>query len=343
MKKKVFLLSTAIFIVSIAFSQLKIGQTGNVSIGSCEPTSYPLKIKSSSGYVEIGATTTSTCDFKTDRSYFYFNKGFNMGSAYFNLTGSTNFTIKSLTQSFPSFVLLNSSGFVALNRGPNSPQYSLDVGGDINATGVVTWSDERHKDDIKETKQDEINQLYELKAKKYKLKKPEYLNDNWDVDKQHYGFIAQEFKDFYPDLVYEDSSGYLSINYIEMIPLLVEALKEQNKRIEYLETKVKDVKMKNSGSIDISEVTENVAQLMQNKPNPFSENTEIEFYLPETVEKATLTIYDLQGKQVKSMTVVEREYGSAVIYGSELQPGIYHYSLIADGEVIGIEKMILTD
>jgi myo-inositol-hexaphosphate 3-phosphohydrolase len=82
---------------------------------------------------------------------------------------------------------------------------------------------------------------------------------------------------------------------------------------------------------------------MQNKPNPFSVNTEIEFYLPENVKKATLTVYDLRGKQVKSITVVEREYGSAVIYGSELQPGIYHYSLIADGEVIGIEKMILTD
>ena len=46
---------------------------------------------------------------------------------------------------------------------------------------------------------------------------------------------------------------------------------------------------------------------------------------------------------MKSIRITGREQGQVTIQGSELRPGIYNYSLIADGEVIGIEKMILTD
>ncbi len=317
MKKKFFLLVTATLVVVSVHSQIKVGTDGHVSMGPCEPsTGYQLKVQKGTNFI-----------------------AFSNGS----ITSSTSYYFKTEGYSFSRMVINYSNGYVGINKGPYSPEYTLDVSGNIRATGTITSSDVRFKDEIKDPKQDEINLLYNLKAKQYKLKKPEHVSDHKDFDKEHYGFIAQEFREFYPELVYEDSLGYLSINYIELIPMLVEALKVQNGRIESLETKVKDVKLKNSGSDEISEISESVAQLMQNKPNPFSENTEIEFYLPENVEKATLTIYDLQGKQVKSITVVEREYGSAVIYGSELQPGIYHYSLIADGEIVGIEKMILTD
>jgi hypothetical protein len=43
------------------------------------------------------------------------------------------------------------------------------------------------------------------------------------------------------------------------------------------------------------------------------------------------------------MQVNARGNGQVVINGYELQAGIYCYSLIADGWVIGTEKMILTD
>ncbi|MCS2957195.1 hypothetical protein NXX53_08560 [Bacteroides salyersiae] len=46
----------------------------------------------------------------------------------------------------------------------------------------------------------------------------------------HYGFIAQELKNEYPNLVYENEQGDLSINYIEMIPLLVQSIQEPDGR-----------------------------------------------------------------------------------------------------------------
>lgn len=52
-----------------------------------------------------------------------------------------------------------------------------------------------------------------------------------DMKKHHeregyeYGLIAQEVQKEFPEMVYEED-GYLSIDYIQMIPVLVEAIKE---------------------------------------------------------------------------------------------------------------------
>jgi hypothetical protein len=61
------------------------------------------------------------------------------------------------------------------------------------------------------------------------------------------------------------------------------------------------------------------------------------------VNSATLYLYDLQGKQIKSFIINQRGEGSLTIKGSELQPGIYYYSLVADGKIIDTKQMILTN
>ena len=56
--------------------------------------------------------------------------------------------------------------------------------------------------------------------------------------KTRYGFSAQEVKEVFPDLVTEDDNGYLSVDYIGLIPVLVEALKEQQTEIVALKRHV---------------------------------------------------------------------------------------------------------
>jgi hypothetical protein len=41
----------------------------------------------------------------------------------------------------------------------------------------------------------------------------------------------------FPELVYEDGDGILSVNYIELIPVLIQALQEMNTEIENLKGK----------------------------------------------------------------------------------------------------------
>jgi hypothetical protein len=48
----------------------------------------------------------------------------------------------------------------------------------------------------------------------------------------------------FPDLVYEDKDGMLSVDYISLIPVLVESLKEINLKLEALKKENEILKMK---------------------------------------------------------------------------------------------------
>ena len=168
-----------------------------------------------------------------------------------------------------------------------------------------------------------------------------------------YGFIAQEVQKIYPDLVREDEEGMLAIDYNGFIPLLVDAVKSMSDEVGRLSARVEEQEAEIallSGHQDPSRkpasvdgvASEKIA-LMQNRPNPFNVATTIECTLPGSVADASLYIYDLQGKQIRSITLTERGRVSTVIDGSSLQPGMYIYALIADGTEIDSKRMILTD
>jgi hypothetical protein len=66
---------------------------------------------------------------------------------------------------------------------------------------------------------------------------------NWNKEnvhrgeKLHLGFLAQELKELVPTVVHEDEKGMLSVTYTELIPVLVNAIKEQQQQIDALKTK----------------------------------------------------------------------------------------------------------
>ena len=84
-------------------------------------------------------------------------------------------------------------------------------------------------------------------------------------------------------------------------------------------------------------------RLYQNAPNPFSQNTQIGFYLPQNIKTASLNIYNLQGKQLKQIDIAQRGEGSQVISGLDLAAGIYLYALIADGREVDVKRMVLME
>jgi hypothetical protein len=56
-----------------------------------------------------------------------------------------------------------------------------------------------------------------------------------------YGFIAQEFQKVFPDMVNLRDDGMLGIRYSELIPVLVQALKEQQDQIDALTKRIADL------------------------------------------------------------------------------------------------------
>lgn len=65
-----------------------------------------------------------------------------------------------------------------------------------------------------------------------------YIDDT--TDRMHYGFMAQDFQNLLPALVDNTNkeTGMLAVNYIEVIPVLVKAVQEQNEIIESQATKI---------------------------------------------------------------------------------------------------------
>ena len=107
------------------------------------------------------------------------------------------------------------------------------VTGTIDATGDITafkTSDKRLKNNI--IKIDNSNDVINnLNGYKYQ----------WDEKAtqtgEDVGVIAQEVKEFIPSAVRENENGYLSVDYVKLIPYLIEEVKGLNNRIKILEEK----------------------------------------------------------------------------------------------------------
>lgn len=58
------------------------------------------------------------------------------------------------------------------------------------------------------------------------------------IQGQEYGVIAQEVQKQFPDLVSLEDDGYLSVDYIQLIPILLQAIKELNNKVDILSQKI---------------------------------------------------------------------------------------------------------
>lgn len=162
-------------------------------------------------------------------------------------------------------------------------------------------------------------------------------------EKKHYALSADALEEVYPDLVYENADGSKSINYVEMVPLLVQSINELNAKIAVLEHNASnESNTSRGGTTSMSEdIDTDIISLSQNKPNPFSDKTTIRLSIPENITKAILCIYDMNGTQIKQIEMSERGQFSQDISSTRLENGMYLYSLIADGKLISTKRMII--
>jgi hypothetical protein len=85
------------------------------------------------------------------------------------------------------------------------------------------------------------------------------------------------------------------------------------------------------------------AMLLQNRPNPYSGETIIPYYLPETFDKASMLITNTKGQIIKRIALENAGRGELTLRTDGLKAGQYLYSLIVDGRKIQTRKMILKD
>lgn len=162
-----------------------------------------------------------------------------------------------------------------------------------------------------------------------------------------YGLNPEQLKKAFPELVYEDVDGNISINYVEMVPLLVQSINELSQELAELKgTTGKKAKAKTKTKTTTIEETASEVDMVrmdQNKPNPFSESTVITLNIPEKTQKANIFIYDMSGKQVKAIPVDDRGETNITVFASDLTAGMYIYTLVVDGKVAVTRKMIVSE
>jgi len=95
--------------------------------------------------------------------------------------------------------------------------------------------------------------------------------------------------------------------------------------------------------------------LKQNSPNPFAEQTTINYTLPSTVKTAKIVFSDTHGELIKVVDVTSSRgrsddgndgiaecagEGRVFVYGDDLSDGLYTYALVIDGQMVDSKQMI---
>ena len=157
----------------------------------------------------------------------------------------------------------------------------------------------------------------------------------------HIGLPAQELREMYPELVYEEQDGTLSINYVEMVPLLIRCIQELKQELDEVKGESEDHSQLSRSTSSVESTSNTTAKLFQNSPNPFTERTEIRFSLPDDARNAYIYIFDMTGKMLRQIPV-DSSMQAIAINGYELSAGIYLYSLVVNGKEIDTKRMILS-
>jgi len=121
----------------------------------------------------------------------------------------------------------------------NTSGYMLYVYGSAYTTGSWAGSDARFKEDVQEIEKP-LEKVLKMKGVNYRWKTEEY-NDRNFPEGRHYGVIAQEIETVLPEIVME-TNGEKAVAYTEIIPVLIEAMKEQQNRIEVQQSEINELK-----------------------------------------------------------------------------------------------------
>lgn len=172
------------------------------------------------------------------------------------------------------------------------------------------------------------------------------------------GFVAQEVEKAAKKLDYDfsgvdapkNSHDFYGLRYSEFVVPLVKAVQEldiKTAKIDELEKKnaeleerlarIEALLTKNGTN---SSVQLSGAQLSQNTPNPFSNTTIINYYVPDNESSARIVITDLRGATVKTIALAKGK-GQLTIHSGTLSAGEYIYTLWIGERQVESKRMLI--
>jgi hypothetical protein len=198
-----------------AGSGLSGGGTGNVTLSHSDTSSQ--SSVNNSGATVIQDVTLDTYGHVTGLG------SHTLTLANLGYTGATNANYITNNNQ-----LTNGSGYTTYTSNQATNTNSTVTFTTVNAGTINTTSDERAKDDITPIT-DALDKVQQLGGYSFTLKA---------TDEKSSGVIAQEVQKVMPELVQEGAEGLLSVQYGNMVGLLIEAIKEQQAQIDELKQKL---------------------------------------------------------------------------------------------------------
>ncbi len=210
--------------------RLRIDSAGNVGIGTTNPALGKLTVDGGSGYAIYASTASmGTAVYggttNSDAVGLYGNS---LGTNSAGVVGSgAGFGVQGLSTAGYGVFGQSTTGYAGYFNGKGR------FTGNLEALSFIYNSDRSLKKNIR-TLDSSLNKILQLRG----------VSFDWKKDgKSSVGLIAQEVEKVYPELVSINEDGLKSVQYGNLVAPLIEAIKEQQKKIDQLETRITILEM----------------------------------------------------------------------------------------------------
>ena len=169
--------------------------------------------------------------------------GLNINANNDGIVGGDKFGVRGNGHNFPGVYAYSdtNNGIFAHSDSGYAGYFDGDtyINGALHYNALSQNSDARYKQNIR-TLPNALDTVLALRGVSYDWRQNEFPQMKFDKARQ-IGFIAQEIEKVVPELVSKDRQGMRSVAYTGVIPILVEAIKDQQKQIDTLKAQNKQL------------------------------------------------------------------------------------------------------
>ena len=161
--------------------------------------------------------------------------------------------------------------------------------------------------------------------------------------KSYYALDVNAVKQSFPALIIKDAQGNEYVNYTQLVPILVQAIKELKTELDDLKEAVASSgtrKVNAATNIATNTLDEGWGSISQNTPNPFTGQSTVRVSVPDDASDAYIDILTLNGASVKRIPV-SNGLSEVSLSSFEFAPGTYLYTLVVNGKVSETRRMIV--
>lgn len=160
----------------------------------------------------------------------------------------------------------------------------------------------------------------------------------------YYALDVNAVKQSFPALIIKDAQGNEYVNYTQLVPILVQAIKELKTELDDLKEAVAASgtrKVNAATNIATNTLDEGRGSISQNTPNPFTGQSTVRVSVPDDASDAYVDILTLNGASVKRIPV-SNGLSEVSLSSFEFAPGTYLYTLVVNGKVSETRRMVVS-